>query len=75
MAPGRPPRDGGKPKGPVRLSESQYDRLVDFEALFCLRCSAIGPYDEHCEDGEGHQLVTIVDAEASGLVEVDFPEE
>lgn len=63
----------GKP--PVRLSESQYDRLVDFEALVCLRCSAINPYDERCDDGEGHELITIVDAEASGLVEVDFPDE
>ncbi len=62
----------GKP--PVRLSESQYDRLVDFEALVCLRCRAIGPQDERCEDGEGHELITIVDAEASGIVEVDFPE-
>jgi hypothetical protein len=58
---------------PVRLSESQYDRLVDFEALVCLRCRAINPYDERCDDGEEHQLITIVDAEASGIVEVDFP--
>ncbi|MFM7142521.1 MAG: hypothetical protein ACKO2K_11480 [Alphaproteobacteria bacterium] len=62
-------------KPPVRLSESQYDRLVDFEALVCLRCRAISPYDEKCDDGEAHELITIVDAEASGIVEVDYPGE
>jgi hypothetical protein len=60
------------PRTPAKLSEQQYDRLVDHEALVCMRCGAISPYTQECDDGEGHQLITIVDAEASGLVEVDF---
>jgi hypothetical protein len=57
---------------PIKLSEHQYDKLVDGEALVCLRCGAISPYTQECPDGAGHELITIVDAEASGLVEVDF---
>jgi hypothetical protein len=57
---------------PVRLSEHQYDRLVEHEALVCMRCGAISPYDQRCGEGSGHQLITIVDAELSGVVEVDF---
>lgn len=62
------------PPRPVRLSEAQYDRLVDDEALVCLSCGGIGPTSDRCATGEPHQLITIVDAEASGIVEVDFPD-
>lgn len=59
----------------VRLSESQYDRLVDAEAFVCMTCGAIAPLADECGDGGAHALITIVDAEASGIVEVDFPGE
>lgn len=61
------------PRPPVHLSESQFDRLVDGDAFICMACGAIGPYDANCADGSEHQLISIVDAEASGVVEVDFP--
>jgi hypothetical protein len=57
---------------PVKLSEQQYDRLVDHEALVCLRCGAISPFTLQCADGSDHELITIVDAELSGVVEVAF---
>jgi hypothetical protein len=60
---------------PVKLSEAQYDRLVEHEALVCLRCGAISPLNQHCEDGADHELITIVDAELSGIVEVEFSDE
>ena len=60
---------------PIKLSESQYDRLVDAEALVCLLCGAISPYTQQCEEGSDHELITIVDAELSGVVEVDFGED
>ena len=61
----------GEPRK-VKLSERQYDRLVEQEALVCLHCGAISPYNQQCDDGSDHELITIVDAEASGIVEVDF---
>jgi len=60
---------------PVKLSEQQYDRLVEHEALVCLRCSAVSPFTLLCEDGSDHELITIVDAELSGVVDVEFGDE
>ncbi|HZR84245.1 MAG TPA: hypothetical protein VFD92_24315 [Candidatus Binatia bacterium] len=62
-------------RSPIKLSEAQYDRLVDHQALVCMRCGAIGPSTQQCDDGSEHELITIVDAEASGVVDVDFQDE
>lgn len=71
-----PEHDEPRSPAPVRVSESQYDRLVTESVPVCLRCGAIGPSPGPCRgDDEGHALGTAPDAELSGVLVVDWRSE
>lgn len=65
----------GPPRLPIRVSERQFDRLVEEQVLVCFHCGAIGPTGDDCLDEDGHGLVTAPDAELSGVLVVDWPDD